>query len=370
MKKIFYDTIKNEKGGPQEVILSPREARMAAYWDRVANALGFDVAITTLTTIAKKITEQKFYQVAPADFVPIRVGEGAWSDQIMTYRDYSLFNDFSKGIVQTGDQNSRLHSVSTGVDSVYVPVFNWATEIVYSIPQLEQAAKSGNWSLVEALHRAQKKDWDLGIQQVAFTGLAGANSAGLQSQALGLLNQNLSSVYGGQITVNTSFLTNSITSLAATPSNLSAFIGGLLNIYRQNCQSTAWPTHFVIPQSDFLGLATPSSPSFPLKSILELMQETFQTMTGNPNFQILPAAYADAISASNPQGASSSNQIYTLYNYAEESIRMDIPVDFTNTLANTLNNYQFQSAAYGQLTGVGVYRPAELLYLQFPASNL
>jgi hypothetical protein len=94
------------------------------------------------------------------------------------------------------------------------------------------------------------------------------------------------------------------------------------------------------------------------------MQETFQTMTGNSNFKILPSAYADAAYSGG------SNQIYTLLNYAEEAVRMDIPVDYTNTLANSIDNFSFQNVGYGQFTGVKAYREREMLYLQFPASNL
>jgi hypothetical protein len=41
---------------------------------------------------------------------------------------------------------------------------------------------------------------------------------------------------------------------------------------------------------------------------------------------------------------------------------MDIPVDITVTQPNTLNNFQFQDAAYGQYTGVAAYKPLEVLY--------
>jgi hypothetical protein len=361
MKKLFYDTIKNADGSRMEVVLNERESRVANYLQRVANALGYDVAITTLTSIAKKITEQKFYQVAPADFVPVRVGEGAWSDQIMTYRDFSMADSFETGIIQTGDDNSRLASADAGVDSIYVPVFNWAKQNSYNLIQLEQASKSGNWDIVAAKARSRKRNWDLGIQSVAFLGAKGLNSSSLPAskQCLGLLNQNLSSAYGAQVTVNTTLITAPLYSLAATPANLSSFLQQILGLYQANNSYTAMPTHFAIPTLDYLGLATASSPTFPLKSILEYMQETFKTMTGNQNFKILPVAYA--VAANNPYG----KNIYALYNYEEESIRMDIPVDFTNTMANTINNFQFQSVAYGQFTGVGVYRPQELMYFQY-----
>lgn len=44
---------------------------------------------------------------------------------------------------------------------------------------------------------------------------------------------------------------------------------------------------------------------------------------------------------------------------------MDIPVDLTITQPNTVNNFQFQDAGYGQYTGVGVMRPLEVLYFDY-----
>lgn len=50
--------ILNSQG--KEVILNEREARVADVNQRICNALGYEIDITTLTTIMKKITEQKF----------------------------------------------------------------------------------------------------------------------------------------------------------------------------------------------------------------------------------------------------------------------------------------------------------------------
>jgi hypothetical protein len=319
----------------------------------IKNALGYERTITTLTTVMKKITEQKFFEVAPADYVPIRVGEGAWSSNLLTYRSFNLSDNFADGVINTGANNARLAQADTGVDSLSIQVKNWAKAIGWSIFDLELAAKSGNWDIVTAKEKSRKKNWDLGIQKIAFLGLEG------DAQVKGVLNQS-----GPDVNTNTTLLQQPIYTLAGSPAMLSSFIGSLLNAYRRNCNRSAWPTHFIIPESDYLGLATPSSPDFPLKSILQLMQETFQTMTGNKNFKILPSAYADAAYSG------SDNQVYTLLNYAEESIRMDIPVDYTNTLANSIDNFSFQNVGYGQFTGVLAYRPLELFYLAFPASNL
>ena len=89
------------------------------------------------------------------------------------------------------------------------------------------------------------------------------------------------------------------------------------------------------------------------------MEEAFKLITRNAAFKILPLAYGDA--AYSTLGV----QKYALYNSEEESIRMDIPVDYTNTLANSIDNFSFQNVGYGQFTGVLAYRPAEMLYFQY-----
>lgn len=334
--------ILNSKGEP--IVLNARETRIANELQRQVNALGYEVSITTLTTIMKKITEQKFFEVAPADYLPVRVGEGAWSSNLVTYRSFNLADDFSTGVINTGGGNARLAQGDAGVDSLTIKVLNWAKSIGWSIFDLELAAKSGNWDLVTAKERARKKNWDLGVQKVAFLGLAG------ESSCLGLFNQ-------VGVTADTTTLTQSISSL--TPDQLSAFCAAILNVYRANTQRTAWPTHFIIPESDYLGLATPSSSQFPIKSKLQVLEETLQTMTKNKSFKILPIAYGDMAYSGQ------SYQQYALLNYDEESIRMDIPVDYTNTLANSIDNFSFQNVGYGQFTGVLAYRPLELYYFRF-----
>ena len=54
--------------------------------------------------------------------------------------------------------------------------------------------------------------------------------------------------------------------------------------------------------------------------------------------------------------------IYALYNKSEDALRMNIPVDYTNTMANSTNGFQFENTAYGQFTGVTVIRPKEMIY--------
>ena len=229
----------------------------------------------------------------------------------------------------------------TGVQTCALPI---SKTISWSLFDLELAAKAGNWDLVTAKEKSRKRNWDLGIQKIAFLGLNGDTSArGLYTQ-LG-------------VTDNTTVITQAISSMTAD--QLNALLVSIIEAYRSNCARTAWPTHFIIPESDYNGLASVSSSSFPLKTKLQLLEEAFQLITRKPDFKILPCAYGD--NAYSGLGV----QKYVLLNYDEESLRMDIPVDYTNTLANSLDNFNFQNVGYGQFTGVQAYRPAELLYFHF-----
>lgn len=342
--KIYYNSGRF-KG--KQVILNAREQRICDINQRYLNALGYEVNLTSLTTIVKEITEQKFFQIPPADYVPIRVGNGAWSSNLLTYRSFQIGDDFETGIINLGGNNSRLASTDAAVDSVPVKVINWAKENAWTIFDLEEASRSGNWDLVTAKEESRKTNWDLGIQRVAFLGAKG------DSSALGLLNQ-------VGITVDTTTIPQSIASM--TPTQLKTFQSTIIEVYRQNCNRTAWPTHLIIPESDYNGLTGQASPDFPIKSTLQVLEEAFAVATRNKNFKILPLAYCDM------QYSGQSYQQYVMLNYDAKSIRMDIPVDYTNTLANSVNNFQFMNVGYGQFTGCMAYRPDELMYFEYTPS--
>lgn len=356
MIRLKQPTICNSKGEP--ILLNARE-KHAAQWiqrqinDRFSNDLGYEVNITTLTTIMKKISQQKFFEIAPADYLPVRVGEGAWSSNLVTYRSFGMSADFEEGIVDTGAGNSRQGTADAGVDSLSIKVYNWAKTIGWSIFDLELAAKSGNWDLVSAKEKARKENFDLGIQRIAFLGARGNNAAG--GTCLGLLNQ-------GGVTTNLTVITKAISSMTTT--ELKTFTAAIVEAYRANCNRTAWPSAFIVPESDYNGLASQASPDFPIKSTLQLLEEMFQVITRNKSFKILPLAYGDA--AYHADVASiAGKQVYVLLNQDEESIRMDLPVDYTNTLANSLDNFNFQNSGYAQFTGVLAYRPLEMMYFTY-----
>lgn len=350
----YGPVIKNSAG--EVVTLTPFEQRRADYLQRISNDLGYEINITTLTTITKSIVDQKFFEIPPADYLPVRVGQGTWSTNLTTYREFATSSQFEEGIINNGGQTSRLATADAGVDSLNIKVYPWAKQISWNIFELQQAAQAGNWDLITAKERSRKKSWDLGVQRVAFLGARGLNAVG--GTCLGLLNQS-------GITENTTVITEAISDMDATEFN--TFTKLIVEAYRENSQRTCFPTHFIIPESDYNGLVSQVSPTFPLRTKLGLLEEAFKLSCRNPNFKILPLAYGDVEYHSDVDGIA-TKQVYVLLNYDEDSLRMDIPLDYTNTLANSLDSFNFQNVGMGQFTGVLAYRPLEMLYFTYVPS--
>lgn len=344
MQPFIFKNSRNE-----DVVLNELELlRATSLETQIKNSLGMEINVTSLTTILKAVIDQKFFEVKPSDFMPVVVGEGAWSEFLTTYRSYQLGDDFEKGLTNSsGSDNGRNAMADAGVDAVNLQVFSWNKGISWTLIQLQQALKAGNWDLIAAKERARKTNYDLGIQKMAFLGLT--SSAACQ----GLLNQS-------GITNNTALIPTPLYEMS--PSDFKLFTQKLIAAFRVNCNKTAWPSKFVIPEPDFLGLVGIASTEFPLKSMLQVLEECMQVATRNKNFKIEPLVYGDM------NYNNLGYNVYALYNENVDTMRLNIPVDYTNTLANSIDNFTFQNAAYAQFTGLQMYRPLELMYFTNTAS--
>ena len=331
----------------KEQLIENAKQRLTAKANELTNALGFRIDIDTLTGIKAKVTSQKFYTVKPSDYIPIVVGENAFSESILTYKDYSIGGDFEDGIVQGSTNPSRTEKADTAIEGVTIPVMDWRKAVEYNLIELGKASKSGNWSIVEAKERSRFKNWQLGIQKVAFLGLNAKQTVD------GLLTQS-------DVTSNTSTIPTFIKAMSV--SQFGTLVENVLSDYFANSNSTELPTHFVIPTNDFLGLGAPTTETYWNRTKMDWLLETFKTLTMNPNFKILPLAYAQKAQNLDFLGAGSGLNRYSLYRYDDESIRMDIPIDYTTTITDTINGFDYQSAAYGEFTGAKAYRPNEVLY--------
>lgn len=321
---------------------------------RLDNSIGTEVDITTLTTVVKKVSEQKFFRINPSDYIPIVVGNGAFGTQLTTFRSFDVAGDFETGFIDLGSDDTRLASATGGVDAVTVKIKNWAKRIGWSLFEVGQASVTGNWDVVTAKEQARKRNWDLGIQKIAFLGARGS-----ERFVPGLLNM-------PNVTVDSSTISSPISLM--TPTELKAFVVKLMAEYRKNAAHTDYPDTFVLPEFDYNGLVGQASPNYPVISTLKLLLDAFKEVTMNPGFRILPAAYANASLHAGYAGIEGQD-VYALYRYDETSLRMDVPVPYTTTLANSVDNFMLHSVGYGQFTGVHAYRENEALYFHLPASS-
>lgn len=352
MKSIKYVTNGKGQAEAREVRSAVGLSLRNAVGDYADSAQGFQIALDTLTFIKKKVVEQKFYTIEGGltKYVPVEVGDGAFAQNILTNLEFSSGGDFESGIINTGSNNDRLAQADAAVASKTVKIANWAKGVSYSLFEIEQALLANNWDAIAAKERSRKKNWDLGLQALTFLG-----SKSNPTDFPGLLTS-------PAVNSNLTLITQPISTMNAADFN--TFVATLISAYFDNSNKTAKPDRFIIPQSDFFGLQTLTPGTlgtYPVPRI-EYLLTAFKAASENPNFQILPLAYADADSNSS-YGV--DKQIYMLYRHDPETVRMDIPVDYTVTQANTLNNFQFQSAGYGQFTGVHFYRNLEGLLFEY-----
>lgn len=305
---------------------------------------GYDYAVQTLSYIRSQIIEQKFYEIAIADYVPVEVGEGSWSEEIVQNLTFNNTGSFFDGDVTNQDQTARLAQVNAGLDPIRMRTQIWAKGAGWSIMEIERAAQAANWDVVESKLRSLKKSWDIGIQEVAFLGHP-------DGQITGLLNDS-------EVTINTTLIPTTLR--AMTEAQFTSFVGGLLPAYFANSNDTTLPDTFIIPNDDFLGLTVPYSPSFPNISKYQYLLDSLRAATGNPTFNILGLSYAQA---TRNAGRGINENRYVLYRNDSETLNMRIPVDFTMLEADTTNRINWQQAAYGQYSGVLVNRKREVLYL-------
>lgn len=311
---------------------------------------GYDYVIRTTSEIRSRIIEQKFYKIAPADYLPMDVGEAAWKDEIVQNIAYDSAGDFFQGDVDTMQGNGRIAEVDAYIAPIRMPTVIWAKGVSWNVSQVAQAAASSNWDIIESKMKSLKTNWDLGIQEIAFLGHPNI------STMTGLLNNS-------EVTINTTLIPTPLSSMTET--QFTVFLKGLLPAYFTNSGSTELPDTFIIPTDDYLGLGVPYSSTYPNISKLEYMMNFLQKMTANAGFKVLPLAYSQ--SAINASRSITKNR-YVLYKNDPETLSMTIPVDFTMYEAGTANNIFWQQPAMGQYSGVLINRKPEVLYLDETAA--
>lgn len=306
--------------------------------------------IDTLTALDNKIIEQKFFTVNIPDFVDIDEGNGAWADQIFNYQTFDNAGDGFEGFQVDGSNESRMPTVDIQYDGRIDKRKIWNKKVSYKKVDMEQIKailKAGgrNFDIIADKLAARKRNFDLMMQDVAFLGNPVFNDIN------GLLNNS-------EVTTDTTLITTSIGALPDPDFNLlvSQMIGEYIN---QTNYSELKPNRLIMPYSDFLSLTQFNSVQFPMMSKLEYLENVFKKATMSDDFKILPSPYAEA--GRNGTG----KNIYMLYRKDPNVLVLDLPVPYSTTAFNTIDDYVFYNVGYGQVGGVRIFRPQEVLYFSY-----
>ena len=339
--QILGKELRNSKG----LAWRPGMQLLNANGDINTSSLGYQYATQTTSFIRDRVVEQKFYTVPIADYVPVDVGTGAWMENIKTNLQYDVAGDFASGIASVSSNNAEIPTVDVGTAPISAKVITWRKGYQYSEPELSKALEANNWDVVTGKMTALTKHWQLGIQEVAFLGLQQD-----QTNVPGLLTS-------PQVTINTTVIPGNISAMNAAA--FQTLVSNIIGAYLANANYTCMPNRFIMPLSDFAGMGVAASSDFPIADMIAYLQNMFVKITGEKDFKISGLAYAQAAQNAN---FNNTNR-YLLYRYDAESVKMDIPVDFTLRPAGTSDNFNWQGVGAGQFTGCIYYRPATALYM-------
>jgi hypothetical protein len=313
------------------------------------SSLAYQFTIQTTTAIRQDVVRQKFYEVPPADFMPVLVGLGAWMEDIKTIIEFQAAGAFEGGYISTAQSPSQLGNVDVATAPVEARIWTWAKAYRYSIIEINKALAFNNWNIIQAKIAALMKHAQLGLQKISFLGniedLTG--TPGLLSNA--------------SVNVNTAVIPQNLSSM--TYAQLQVVLADILEAYFANSNNTVLPDTWAMPIDDYLGLGAFVNPQFPLagSTFIAVLEETMKRMTGNKNFRIMGLLYGKA-SANAGYWASLGTNRHALYRNNPDTLKMDVPVPFTMNPAVPVGSINYEGSLMFQHTGAIFYRPAECLY--------
>jgi hypothetical protein len=313
-----------------------------------ASDFGYLQTIDTLTQIRQEVVQQKFFEVDPNLYFPVQYGFNPWGETTITYKEFlNADSSGNSGKIGTGN-NSRIDEVDVAISPVATKQQSYAKQIQYSIIDINTAAKAGNWSLIQAKERALKKDWDLMIQRIGLCGDA------YDSNFKGLLNQT-------GVAVDTSTIVKPISAMSG--SELSEFASALVQKFYVNSNYTLLPDTFVLPSNDIMKFGSSSDANFHLMTKSQYLERAFteavKSINPSKSIKLLGLPYANKGNINNP---TPNVNKYALYDSSQDSMFMNINVNYTSTAAGTFNNFQFQAIGYGQYSGLQLLRDRALMY--------
>lgn len=338
-KKYLFNGVEKTR----EELFNSEELKILDNAQKLLNDVGYgDIDITLLTVIEREVSQQKFYQVNPEDFIPFDRTQGGWADYITVLRNFVTaegnIDAWTRGV---DADNSRRGQDSANLQSASLKIHNLAKMISYSLFEIRQSMETGRWNIITEKERARKIDFDISVQRALLLG---------DENHLGLLNQ-------PEAQTNATILTSTISSMSAA--QFKTFLASLLPTYYELTGMTALPDTFAIAPSDYLGLGVAVDEQYPVfTTMLERLNNVFREMTGNQNAKIVPLAYCE------PQFNGGSYK-YALYRKDFDTLRVYEPFSYNVVQGVSIDGMNYQNTAYARISDVFLNRPKEMVYLTY-----
>lgn len=320
-----------------EILFNEDEMASIAKTQNLVNESGFaDIDITLLTALETRIAQQKFYTAEVDDFIDIARDTGGYADAITAFKTLRLDAADDSWEADILSDNARKPQVAVGLEPFTVRIRSLVKMVSYSLLEIRQAQQTGVWNVVLEKERARKQSHDLYLQRVLLKGT---------DRHEGLLN--LSGV------------TADTTTIAKQMKNMSvaewqALLGKLFSVYANHTNFTAMPNRFVVPYTDYLGLAQCADETYPLKTKLQRLEESFKQMCG-PDAKILPLSYCNA----DQNGGTNK---YVMYRKDFDTVRAYMPIGYSVVEGASVDGFNYQNTAYSRVSDVVLVRPKEVMY--------
>jgi len=316
--------------------------------------IGTNRALDSLTALVlDQVIRQQFYDLGVdhvtkekrklSDMLNIRVGgvDKTWANTVQVTKSVLSSDGTGGWLVDSG-----LHTVSQSsahVTSQDVPVMTWAKKSTSTIFQIEQSVQARNFDLLVEYEMARKQEWD---RYVMLEGTCIGNKYGLN----GLLNQ-------PNITADQALLTKPFKAMSLSETH--DFLANFMKAWFDNNSAMLTPDSMWIDLEDYSGLGGPHSDQFPMKTRLQVIEEGM-SMATNSNFKIFPISYCNKKFSKLPKNR------YVLYRREDDTLDRRVLIDYTTVLASqTQLGLENTSYSYGRCTGVNVFRPQNVLYLDY-----
>lgn len=320
-----------------EILFNEEEKATLDNVQRLVNEAGFgDIDITLLTALEARIAQQKFYEVDVDKFIDIARDTGGYADSITAFKNLQLQESDDSWEADLMGDNARKGQGTVGLEPFSVRIRSLIRMVSYSLLEIRQAQQTGVWNVVLEKERARKRSHDLYVQRVLLAGT---------DKHEGLLNQS-------GVTANTTAITKQMKNMSVA--EWQAFLGSIFGEFAKASNYTAMPNRFVIPYTDYLGLAQCADETYPLKSKLERLTESFKQMCG-ADAEILPLAYCNA-------SQNGGTNKYVLYRKDFDVIRAYAPVGYSVVEGASVDGFNYQNTAYSRLSDVVLVRPQEIMY--------